>query len=292
MGSTLGSVNTQIWVEGVKMYYIKLSNDILYDRNLTDDELVTYLGIYPVLTTAIYEDTVGISIAILHENMYGCADTSRNKSKSLAKSIRSLLDKEIIHGQNRTSTSFRINKIEECKDKFTIIPYECIIKILRSDYKNKANMIRYFCTVIASRKYGSKISIQPMSYYIKNLGISEKTIINYNECLENMHIIYIRREMSNDGKTNCYGLYIDKEEIDKYADSQGYGKDNHITSNWLRSVCQKYNYYIMHPEKELSMEDVVKFESYNKYCEERQNNDPTWKNKRLNLTKLKGYDNM
>ena len=261
------------------MYYFKTLHKYYRSEDLTDEELSIYLCLLPQLLTAVYTDKIVVTTEMLSYSIYG-AECPRKKRNNLGAALSSLYKKSIITGDVVYNGFYYLDTAKDIDRDYVLMPYDYIIRLMRSEYKNKYQIIRYLCWILDSRFNGSAVGNQKMSYFAKMLNISESTIMRYNEILEGLKIIHIRRETGNDGKSNCYGLYEDKDEVDEWADRQNYGKPS--KSNWLRSISGRYNWLKNHPEQ-ATAEDIANFKEYNKYCKKRSKKEVGWDNKELRI---------
>lgn len=261
------------------MHYFKTLHKYYKSEDLTDEELSVYLCLLPQLLTANYTDRVVIATEALAYTIYG-TDCVRRKRNTTGAALSSLYKKGIITGEIIHDGLYFIDTIPSIDRDYVLIPYEAIIQLMRSAYKNKYQLIRYLCWLLDSRFNGSVVGNQKMSYFATMLNVSESTIMRYNENLEELKIIHIRRETGNDGKANAYGLYEDRHEVDEWADRQNYGKSN--KSNWLRSVSGRYNWLVKNPDQ-VTEEDIVNFKEYNDYCRKRKGKEAGWEKRELDI---------
>ena len=56
-----------------------------------------------------------------------------------------------------------------------------------------------------------------MNYFAKAAGVDKITISNYNKCLKDLGLIYIRSSGDVSFRNNFYGRYKDKGFIDEYV---------------------------------------------------------------------------
>lgn len=148
-----------------------------------------------------------------------------------------------------------------------------IFKLLMNDFK----LLLHYLIIKKSRSYqicikgkNSVVCCLPLEYFAKQEKVVTRTIIKYNQQLEDEKLIYINRSQYKVGdecrEINVYSLYEDKEYADAYRPT--YEKDNK-KSNDRRKAAALYNSYCKNPgkyspkEKEEIRELIVK---YNEEC--------------------------
>lgn len=109
-----------------------------------------------------------------------------------------------------------------------------------------------------------------LEWFAKQEGVSTRTILRYNQQLEDAQLIYINRSKYQDGnecrELNVYSLYEDKAYADAYRPT--YEKDS-VKSNDRRKAAALYNSYCKNPgkyspeEKDAIRELIIK---YNEDC--------------------------
>lgn len=132
-------------------------------------------------------------------------------------------------------------------------------------FKNM-KLFRFYCIIVSSINYDRKVGFMPISYFVETYGISKNTIVSYNKKLEEMHLIYIARSQYNGDNrpTNAYGLWENKELVDKYVDTPQVFINK---GNEDRSIKQRYNRYMKDPTKytgEKLQELLSQIRDYNK----------------------------
>lgn len=158
--------------------------------------------------------------------------------------------------------------ITEENEYFTIITYSELIKIFKSETNYNFALLRYFIYLIGTISSSIDVWIDAVQHkyrvvgnlttdYIAQLcGISERTLIRYNQILEENNLIYIYRSddfviNESNGKlkrlVNIYGRPKDKIYIDtfaanqqKYKKSYKYVENKVKTANTKRRLAQMY----------------------------------------------------
>ena len=205
---------------------------------------------------------------------YLTGDTSqqRNRITDYIKcGIRELVDNNVIEKIEEFSKHY----ILDCKNlwinsshgNFTKVYFEEIQTIFVTKNINQFSLLRYFIFLIGTLSGKITVYLENGEYkncvvgnftieYLAHLsGLSERTIIEYNNILESKHLIYIYRQKDfvfeeDNGirqLPNVYGRYCDSEYVDNFAknqkqykDSYCYRKNNHKKANTKRKLAQMY----------------------------------------------------
>jgi len=221
----------------------------LYDLNKYN--LLVYLH----LQEMTYKDETRISTNVLIENITKEKETTKKMRTNILNALNYLINNGIVDGIRFSKCTYIIRKCSFTIDKnskFVIIYFDELEKI------NNVNLLHYFIMILStisnklvdSVRYGN-MSIQFLSQINQ---ISINTIIRYNQELQDLKLIYIRKpsDTTNTFK-NLYCRYQDKKYIDILADDGGkYGKSN--STNWQRSVTARYNAYVS--GKSFSEDDI------------------------------------
>lgn len=155
--------------------------------------------------------------------------------------------------------------------------------IFKSESHRKCELAHHLCNMIMSFNYNltfidenhhevrSVVGTMPLSFFANKYSVSTSTVGAYNKALEDLDILYVIRMRyipnENYPLTNVYSLYENKRFAEKYASSCDSEKRRKTTSrsNYLRSIAQRYNRFIFHPEgrtregAEKLLDDVLKF---------------------------------
>lgn len=172
---------------------------------------------------------------------------------------------------------------------FSNISFEEVQKIFQIKGVNNYCLLRYFIllmgTLVAKitvtlpdgNSKSGIISNLPISYFAKQMGVSTKTIMDYNKTLEDAKLIYVYRQNdfvlneNNSLKTlsNIYGRYEDKEYIDVFAHNQRqYNKsyrqidENYNNVNQKRRLAQMYQHICKGKYDDYSEDEIVLVYNY------------------------------
>lgn len=205
----MGILKNQLSYEG-GLLDLFIPNYVYKDLTLSDKEIVCYLAIYSLCKGKFTNENY-ISTECVELQIYGT-----RTNKSIGDSLDLLIFKGIIDGEKLTDTIYKISGDSfDSNDYFAILPYDSFISLMHSNYKNKDQLLRYYCWLLGSRT--NKVGNQKISYFAKVMECSERTIIRYNQILEDMKLIYIKRvTLKNQHGANIYGLLSDKALVDKF----------------------------------------------------------------------------
>lgn len=160
------------------------------------------------------------------------------------------------------------------KSDFTLCDVEAIKKLLPHP-----KLLKHYVLISAARSYQIEVDGKrnvvcklPITYFNEHEGISKRTVIRYNQQLEEMQLISIatsKFEYDNMKRDmNCYSLYEDRALLNKFVGINN--KKDASTSNYRRKVSAMYNAFIKNPgvyseeQKEELREMVI---AYNAECD-------------------------
>ena len=182
---------------------------------------------------------------------------------------------------------------------FSNISFEEVKKIFQIKGVNNYCLLRYFILLMGTlagkitvmlpdgNSKSGVVSNLPISYLAKQMGVSDKTIMDYNKLLEDAKLIYVYRQndfmldKNNSIKSlsNIYGRYEDKEYIDTFALNQrNHNKAHRYTdkkyndANQKRRLAQMYQNIYKGKYDNYSDDEIVSIYEYvisenNKYKE-------------------------
>ena len=122
-----------------------------------------------------------------------------------------------------------------------------------------------------------------IDYLAEKVGISKRSVIEYNKILEKEKLLYVYRQkdfvIDDDNNikslSNIYGRYCDMEYIEAFANNQKkhkqsyrYTKNNHEIANNKRRLAQMYQQLLKERGEKYTEKDIV--EIYNYVIEENQ----------------------
>lgn len=169
------------------------------------------------------------------------------------------------------------------KSDFTLCEVGAIKKLLPHP-----KLLQHYVLISAARSYQIEIDGRrnvicklPISYFNEHEGISKRTVIRYNQQLEEMKLISIVTskfeydDMKRD--INCYSLYEDRALLNKFVGINN--RKDVMKSNDRRKVSALYNAYKKCPTKYSEEEkDELRslVEQYNAECEELGKSQPDY----------------
>lgn len=248
---------------------IKLKKDIIENKNLDNEAILSYVGI---VSSRIY----GIEEILTNKDMINFYLTKnhiapRRFEEGIKKGIKQLLDTKTIICKDKIGSNYFLDKdniILNDNDKFIFVDLNDINKIMNSQVQSKSNILRLYLCMLGtfigknqikdirnSDKYNNILGMMSQDYLANLAHISKSSVVEYIKELEKLEVIHVSRcsfkFKDKSGKikkhNNIYGRYTDKELIDEFADIRYKMYDdlhkvqdaNNI--NNARSLTQKYN---------------------------------------------------
>ena len=255
---------------------IFLNNDIIKDKNLTDEAFTAYTALRILHRQGI--DKYCVNTTILITQLTGSLTMSRRYTDKLSKGLKELIEKNIVSVVENKGINYILdisNLYIDSNSKtdgvfFAIVTLEEVRKIFTlSKQVDRFSILRYFVAMISTFDLKAEclmyegivnrkgfIGYMPMNYIGSLCQItSRNTIHRYNIQLEEMKIIYIYRnpDLLHDMNTgvfrnvvNHYGRYRDKDLIDEYASRRAVFEGLTVSSvekaNHNRSLMMKYRH--------------------------------------------------
>lgn len=213
--------------------------------------------------------------------------------------INELEEKGIIIKQNEFSKHYILDChnlwIDTDSGSFTKIFFYEIQKIFQIKNINNFILLRYFVFIIGTLNWNITVYLTngeykngvvgnfTIDYIADRVGISTRSVIEYNKILEKEKLLYVYRQKDfvideeNNIKTlsNIYGRYCDAEYIEAFANNQKeykqsyrYKKNNQEASNNKRRLAQMYQ-QLLKERGEKYTENEIK-EIYDYVIEENQ----------------------
>ena len=248
---------------------LKLKKDIVENKELSNNAIVTYIGLVSCLKNDF--DNVYTNKNMISYYLTKKKTISRRFEESLRNGLKELIEKNIILCNNKNGTDYFMEltniKLNE-KDKFIFVDFEDIQKILSCSYQGKNGLLRFYICLLGTfisknkikdiretDKYNNILGMMSQEYLAEISNISVHTVVEYIKILEQLELLYISRcsFMFKDGKgnvkrhNNIYGRYVDKDIIDEFTkirysmyDDLHKVKSTTATNN-ARSLMQKYN---------------------------------------------------
>lgn len=197
---------------------IYIPSKLYREGRLARDKMATYIMLHALAYNNKPFDKHVVSATDICYYMLGNFDFKSVMISTVNVALNSLIeDGDIIgekHGRNYIidSSNFIHNKGEY----FSAVYLEDVLTILRSNIKNKFDIVEYYVWVMGSRK--NKIGFLTMKYFETKLNKARNTIISYNRILEDLNILYIKHswgggkddEGNYTGESNKYCHYIDR----------------------------------------------------------------------------------
>lgn len=249
---------------------IMLKRDIIFNKDLSNNAILTYVGLAICLKPGmelIYADK-----NMIYYYLSGMPSSiPRRFDENLKSGLKELISNKIITCKNQNNNAYYLDIndfIVNQNDNYIIVYLSEINKIICCSYQGKIGLLRYYLCLLTTfilnntikntrdpEKYNNKVGMVSQEYISDISHISVHTVVEYTKILEQLKLIYVSRcaFMFKDKKgnvkrhNNIYGRYIDKEIIDEFTKIRYEMYDdlhkirNTISTNNARSLMQKYN---------------------------------------------------
>ena len=248
---------------------IKLKKDIIESKQLSNESVMSYVGIvsshiYGMKETLVNKDVINFCLTQQH-------NASKRFEESIRNGIRQLLETNIIVCKDKIGINYYLdndNVVLKDNDKFIFVDLEDVNKIMNCEVQSKAGILRLYLCIVGTfigknhikdirnpDKYCNILGMMSQDYLAEISHISKSSVVEYIKELENLELIHVSRcafkfkDKSGRIKrhNNIYGRYENKELIDEFAnirfsmydDLHKIHKSNIVNNS--RSLAQKYN---------------------------------------------------
>lgn len=249
---------------------IMIKNDIIFNKDLSKQAILTYVGLAICLKPGI--DFIYTDKNMIYSYLSGVTTAiPRRFDENLRVGLKELIDKQIVTCEKKNAGSYFLNIdnfIVRENDTYVCIYLSEIRKIITSSFQGKANLLYFYLCLLSTfiiknkirdtrepDKYNKKLGMVSQEYISSITNMSTSAIVEYVKVLEQLKILYVSRcsfmfRDNNGGikrHNNIYGRYADRELIDEFTkvrysmyDDLHKVKSTSITNN-ARSLMQKYN---------------------------------------------------
>jgi hypothetical protein len=202
---------------------------------------------------------------------YGSCKPNRHYLNKIKDNLKEMVKSELI---TQVADNFYIINREQLD---VTPPFVSIEEGVFTRLMGDPKLLVHYLIIKKSRSYqievngrNSVICCLPLEWFAKHEGVSTRTILRYNQQLEEAQLIYISRskyQVNNECRElNVYSLYEDRDYANAYRPT--YEKDA-MKSNERRKAAALYNAYCKNPgkyspeEKDIIRELIVQ---YNEDC--------------------------
>lgn len=249
---------------------IILKKDIILNKNLSNQAIMTYVGLAICLKPGV--DFIYADKNMIYSYLSGTiASIPRRFDENIKNGLKELIDKNIVTCKKRNSGTYYFNVkdfIVDNNECYLTVYLSEINKIINSTYKGKVSLLRYYLCLLSTiiidnkiknirepDKFNNKIGMVSQEYISDIANVSTHTVVEYTKILEKLELLYVSRcsfmFKDNNGNVkrhnNIYGRYIDRNIIDEFTKVRYEMYDDlhkvHMSSasNNSRSLMQKYN---------------------------------------------------
>lgn len=205
--------------------FIRLTNSIVSKKEK--------LAMSALLMCAKNDDETITSVAVLEANLTGLAKPNRKTQDDLFEGLKALNEKGMVKIENMPSKVNDLFKIIITVEEgtFTIVYYKEIQTIMSGNYKGAVNreLFAYYTDLASFYNNTTKIAYPSIEQLERVTGLTNKTIINYNDKLKELNIIHIENNgliKTESGVQSLRNTYSRKEHADLCKkESEKYKKD-------------------------------------------------------------------
>lgn len=255
------------------------------------------LAVYCLLQELSVPTQLSIQCVTCNQLIYyltGKVSQQRNKITDYIKSgINELEEKKIIIKKKEFSKHYILNCknlwIDTDSESFTKIFFDEVQQIFKINNINNFTLLRYFIFVIGTFNWNITVYLSngeykngiignfTIDYLAEKVGISQKTVIEYNKILEKKKLLYVYRQKDflideeNNIKSlsNVYGRYCDREYIETFANNQKeykqsyrFTKNNQEQTNNKRKLAQMYQQLLKGGGKNYTEKEIIDIYQY------------------------------
>ncbi|PEA95312.1 hypothetical protein CON66_16680 [Bacillus cereus] len=205
--------------------FIRLPNSIVSKKEK--------LAMSALLMCAKNDDETITSVAVLEANLTGLAKPNRKTQDDLFEGLKALNEKGMVKIENMPSKVNDLFKIIITVEEgtFTIVYYKETQTIMSGNYKGAVNreLFAYYTDLASFYNNTTKIAYPSIEQLERVTGLTNKTIINYNDKLKELNIIHIENNgliKTESGVQSLRNTYSRKEHADLCKkESEKYKKD-------------------------------------------------------------------
>ncbi|MGH0631912.1 helix-turn-helix domain-containing protein [Bacillus pacificus] len=191
------------------------------------------LAMSALLMCAKNDDEIITSVAVLEANLTGLTKSNRKTQDDLFEGLKALNAKGMVNIENmpgKVNDLFKVI-ITVKEGTFTIVYYKEIQTIMSGNYKGAVNreLFAYYTDLASFYNNKKKVAYPSIEQLETVTGLTNKTIINYNNKLKELNIIHIenngliKTESGVQSLRNTYSrkehANLCKEESEKYKKS-------------------------------------------------------------------------
>ncbi|HDR7539688.1 hypothetical protein F8514_08865 [Bacillus toyonensis] len=193
--------------------FIRLPNSIVSTKEK--------LAMSALLMCAKNDDETITSVAVLVANLTGLAKQNRKTQDDVFEGLKALNEKGMVKIESMPSKANDIFKVIITVEEgtFTIVYYKEIQTIMGGNYKGAVNreLFAYYTVLASFYNNRTKIAYPSIEQLEIATGLTNKTIINYNEKLKELKIIHIENNgliKTENGVKGLRNTYSRKEHVD------------------------------------------------------------------------------
>lgn len=235
------------------MLYV--SNDVIRDKNLTDEAVVVYVFLQ-VLTYSPNYDSVTFNTSQIVDQAYGEV-SSHSVGDKVKAGLKCIIDNGYLDIRRESSHWWRIFMTSYTlqENGYVAVDASVIRSIMdKENLYNRPSIVRYYLLLLSSIYTKTKVGTYDQGWFCNILGVTKQTISKYTKVLEDLNLIYVYRSAFSN-ISNTYGRFEDRELVRIEGGKRSHGREAHDNANIKRRYVTMYRHFIEGKEYE---QDVLK----------------------------------
>ena len=225
---------------GGKYILIAISDSLICDQALSDNDVMTYCFLKMQTYSENYESTI-FYINELAYQMYGDADVSNSVKDAISDSLEYLIKRDYIVA--RKSGGKRIIDMStfqmDVEGPYVLLDGKDLKLVVASVKRGKASILRFYLLLLSSIYTKKKTGTNDQEWFAKILRISTQTVSDYMKKLEKLKLIVVYRS-GIQYVSNTYGRYEDKDRIEAEGKRRAHGYHASEASNNNRRYMARF----------------------------------------------------
>ena len=238
-----------------------VSQEFVRNPEFTNYDIAVWCYAF-IETYAPYKDHALLSTTIIADQMFGNIGTKRYNCEEISKSLKHLVDSEMLHAEQVGKQYYRVYK-----DSFDIPDdnhyFRVEIPEIRSIFERNRpfSILRHYLLVLSTINPKTKCGFCSNEKMASFLGEDIETITRYNNILHDMRLIYVYRGVYS---SNTYGRYEDKDSVIAEGNKRSGNRQVKLGANHKRRMTQLYN-QVKAGNSKYTQDEVMMDEIYD-YC--------------------------
>ena len=237
-----------------------MKKEIFMDKKYLDCK---YLDI---LLTIIYlskkywdDDSLYLNVPTINKILYNSFEMTKKRELYIKNAIEYFEEEQIIKVIEAKKENYEIMnnfKVNTKDTTFIITSLDELKTLAEIKVGKKDTIVNYYLKLLSTINNKTKVGYWTIEDLAEDVNISTRTVIYYNEILEEAELIYIKRfnnTKSVNGRVqrlnNIYGRFADKYAVEEYAKDRLLNLDrieasNKLNANESKSISKQYNDFV------------------------------------------------